>query len=345
MRFSFLMVLGLSTLATARAYAEDPATAPAPTLLPAPVPADAEVQDDDDDDGPSVELSGFIDGSMTGTFTAKGADADKGLQLGLDQVELDIAVALSPALNLRIDLQYFPAEDTTAAGAIFDAIVEQAYAETTICDTGLFVRAGKWNAPVGFEVIDPTGLWQYSYGLLFSLATPSNLTGLAFGWANDATSFQLWLTNGWDQPSTRRAASLGGRFQQALGDAGTVGVSGTYGALAEESPKLMVDVDLALAFGALKLGAEFNYGSQDDATSIGALLSLNYAFTSAFSLTLRGDYLDREIVDSAYKGAAVTVAGLVNFAKGLDLIAELRADMPDGADTIATGALELLASF
>jgi len=340
MRLSFWFVL--ATLTASRAYAEEPV--PGPTLPPAPVPAPV-ATDDDDDDGPSIELSGFIDGSLTGTFTATGDDPAKGLQLGLDQVELDIDVTLSPALRLRIDLQYFPAEDTSGGAALFDAIVEQGYAETTLCDTGLFVKAGKWNAPIGYEVIDPTGLLQYSYGLLFSLATPSNLTGLAFGWANDATSLQLWLSNGWDQPSTRKAVSLGGRFQQALGDAGTIGVSATYGAFAEANPKLMLDVDLALAVGALKLGAEFNYGSQDDSSSIGALLSLNYAFTSRFSLTLRGDYLDREIVGSAYKGAAVTVAGLINLAKGLDLVAELRADLPDGQDTIASGALELLASF
>ncbi len=342
MRFSSLIALGLSTLAAPQAFAEEAApTPPAPAPVPAPTPA----SDDDEDEGPSIELSGFIDGSLTGTFTAKGNDADKGLQLGLDQVELDIDVELSSALHLRIDLQYYPAEDTTDGALLFDAIVEQGYAETTICDTGLFVKAGKWNAPIGYEVIDPTGLLQYSYGLLFTYATPANLTGLAFGWANDATSVQLWLSNGWDQPSTRKAIAIGGRFQQALGDVGTIGVSGTYGAFAEANPKLMLDVDLALVFGDLKVGAEFNYGNQNDLDSIGALVSLNYAFSSRFSLTLRGDYLDREIFDSSYKGAAVTVAGLTNLAKGLDLIAELRADMPDGQDTIATGALELLASF
>jgi len=334
MRLSCLIAFGLSTLAAPEAFAQE-------TPIPAPAPAST----DDDDDGPSIELSGFIDGSLTGTFTAKGNDADKGLQLGLDQVEFDIAVELSKALHLRIDLQYYPAADTNGGGLLFDAIVEQGYAETTICDTGLFVRAGKWNAPIGYEVTDPTGLLQYSYGLLFTYATPANLTGLAFGWANDSTSMQLWLSNGWDQPSTRKAVALGGRFQQALGDAVTIGLSATYGAVAEANPKLMVDVDLALVFGDLKVGAEFNYGSQNDLSSIGALLSLNYALSERFSLTLRGDYLDREVFDSAYKGAAVTVAGLTNLARGFDLIAELRADMPDGGDTIATGAIELLASF
>ncbi len=298
------------------------------------------------DAGPVVTLSGFVDSSLSAVLTAEDGDADKGLVLGLDQIELDIDVTYAK-LHLRADLEFFPAEiidPEDGAVALFDRIVEQAFAEYSICETGLFLRAGKWNAPVGFEVIDPTGLWQWSYGLLFTYATPANLTGLAFGWANEDTSAQVWVTNGWDQPGTRKAAAVGGRVQQSIG-VGTIGLSATYGAIAEANPKLMIDLDVALTFGGLRIGAQLNYGSQLDFDSYGALLSLNYAFTDAFSMTLRGDYLDRNLFGSEYKGAATTLAGLVNLTKGFDIIAELRADFPDGDDTIVTGALELLASF
>ncbi len=294
-----------------------------------------------DEGGPTVELSGFIDSSLSYTFTPEETRDANGLLIGLDQLELDFDVAVGAGLELRADLQFFPASGDIS----FDGIVEQAFARYAICESEFFVRVGKWNAPIGFEVIDPTGLWQWSYGLLFSLATPANLTGLAFGWAGETTQAQIWVSNGWDEPATYKRASLGGRIQQALGDAGTVGVSATYGALAEADPMLMLDLDLALAFGAFKLGAQLNYGSQGDATSIGALLAMNYAFTDAFSLTLRGDYLDREITAGAYKGASATLAGLLNLTKGFDLIAEVRADFPDGEDTSVLGALELLASF
>ncbi len=300
-----------------------------------------------DDTGPVVTLSGFVDSSLSYTFTPK-ALADQGLVIGLDQVELDIDVAAGGSLQLRVDLEFLPSAMLNAADgpvAMYDRIVEQAYGVYTIGQSEWFVRAGKWNAPIGFEVIDPTGLWQWSHGLLFSLATPANLTGVSFGWAGESTAVQLWVSNDWDEPATYKHASLGGRFQQALGAAGAIGVSATFGKLAEADPKLMLDVDLTLGFGDFKLGAEFNFGSQGDASSIGALIALNYAFTDAFSMTLRGDYLDREIIGSQYKGASATLAGLLNLTQGFDLIAELRADFPDGDDTAVLGALELLASF
>jgi len=292
-----------------------------------------------------VSLSGFVDSSLSYRFT----DGDQGLLLGLDQVELDVEVALSQ-LKLRIDLQYFPALLTDPADGpapTFDRIVEQGFAEYFFVepDRGVFLRAGKWNAPVGFETVDPTGLWQYSQGLLFTLATPANLTGVAFGWVGASTQAQLWVSNAWDQPGTAKETHLGARLQQSLGDAGTVGLSSTFGALADAEPKLMIDLDAALAFGILKLGLQVNFGMLGDDTSLGFLVAANVAVADGVGVTGRFDWLDREIPDAPYKGASATLAGLFNLTPGFDLIAEVRADFPDGADTEVVGALEALASF
>ena len=293
---------------------------------------------------PHVTLSGFVDTSISYRFLPE-AEAKKGVTLGLDQVELDVSVAVGGGLKVRTDLQLFPAEGATALG--FDRIVEQGFAEFFFAgeDKGFFLRAGKWNAPVGFEVIDPTGLWQYSQGLLFMKATPSNLTGFAFGWAGESTQAQLWVSNDWDTPSTPKDATLGLRVQQGLGDVGTVGLSSTLGALNDEKMRFMADLDLSFVFGALKLGGEFNFGKLGGDTSIGFLLSANYAFSDRVSVTGRFDFLDREITDNPYKGMSATLAGLFNLTKGFDLIAEVRADLPKDADEILGGALELLGSF
>lgn len=292
-----------------------------------------------------VSLSGFVDSSLSYRFT----DGDQGLLLGLDQVELDIEVALSQ-LKLRIDLQYFPAllsDPADGPAPTFDRIVEQGFAEYFFVepDRGVFLRAGKWNAPVGFETVDPTGLWQYSQGLLFTLATPANLTGVAFGWVGASTQAQLWVSNAWDQPGTAKETHLGARLQQSLGDAGTVGLSSTFGALADADPKLMIDLDAALAFGILKLGLQVNFGMLGDDTSLGFLVAANVAVADGVGITGRFDWLDREIPDAPYKGASATLAGLFNLTPGFDLIAEVRADFPDGADAEVVGALEALASF
>lgn len=292
---------------------------------------------------PVVKLSGFIDSSISYKFTPE-AESKKGVSLGLDQVELDIDVAVTDGLQVRTDLNLFPAEAAGLNG--FDRIVEQAFFEW-YCggDKGLFLRGGKWNAPIGFEVADPTGLWQYSQGLLFTRATPTNLTGFALGWAGESTTVQLWVTNDWDTPSTPKDASVGGRVQQSLGDTGTIGLSTTYGAFVDDPAKLMVDLDAALTFGDLKLGAQFNFGKQDDLQSLGFLIAGNYTFSDVVSATVRFDWLDREIMDLPYKGMSITGAGLFNITSGLGLIAEVRADMPDGGDTTVGGALELLATY
>lgn len=293
---------------------------------------------------PVVKLSGFVDGSLAYKFTPE-AEAEKGVSLGLDQVELDVDVDVGGGLKVRTDLNLFPAEPPAANA--FDRIVEQALFEWYVngTDKGVFLRGGKWNAPIGFEVTDPTGLWQYSQGLLFTHATPTNLTGFALGYAAEATTVQLWVTNDWDTATNPKDATLGGRVQQSFGDVGTVGLSATYGALVDDPARLMIDLDAALAFGAFKLGAEFNFGMQDDLNSIGFLLAGNYAFSDTVSATLRFDYLDREITDLPYKGMSITAAGLFTLTQGLGLVAEVRADLPDEGDTIVGGALELTAFY
>lgn len=296
-----------------------------------------------------VSLTGFVDSSLGYTFTPEALTHD-GVRLGLDQVELDVDATLTTGLRVRADLNWFPAEvlnPDDGAAYVIDSLVEQAFGEFFCSGDGhgFFVRAGKWNAPIGFEVIDPTGLWQYSQGLLFTHAAPSNLTGVALGWVGATTQAQLWVTNDWDLPTTPKDASLGGRVQQALGDVGTLGLSVMYGALVDDPGRLMIDLDLALTFGKLRLGAEANYGKRGDARSLGFLVSGNYAFSDRVSATLRVDYLDRDIADFPYKGASVTGAGLFTLTPGLTLVAELRADLPDGQDTIVGGALELTAAF
>ncbi|MCC6622069.1 MAG: outer membrane beta-barrel protein [Deltaproteobacteria bacterium] len=321
----------------------------ASSVLVAAATAPVHANPDEAPAGPSVTFSGFVDTSLS-TYLTPDAAREQGVLLGLDQLELDVDVAVSPGLRLRGDLQFFPqlgVDTSEGAVVVFDQIVEQAFAEWFVegGDRGFILRLGKWNAPVGFETIDPTGLWQFSQGLLFVRATPANLTGFALGWVGESTSAQLWLTNDWDTPGTPKDASVGGRVQQAVSDVGTIGLSATYGALADDPGRLMIDLDLAFTFDALRLGGQLNFGMQDDLTSLGFLVSANYAFTDAFSLTARVDWLDRELLDGPYKGMSLTLAGLVNLTKGLDLIAEVRADLPDGGDTSVLAALELLASF
>lgn len=293
---------------------------------------------------PEIKLSGFVDSSLSFRPTS----SKEGLLLALDQVELDISVALE-RVALRLDLQALPTtlhDPSTGPVATFDELVEQGFAEVFLStpERGLYLRAGKWNAPVGFETVDPTGLWQSTHGLLFSLTDPSNLTGVAFGWNSPSTRAELWVSNDWDARGTPKDTHLGGRLQQSLGEVGTLGLSTTFGALSEADPRLMLDLDGALSFKPLRLGFEVNFGLRGDLTSLGFLLSANLALSDTISLTGRFDWLDREF-DAAYTGSSATLAGLFNIAQGFDVILETRADFPEGRNTELLTVVEGLASF
>lgn len=286
------------------------------------------------DAGP-VSTSGFVDTSMFVPIAGYAA-ADDQVTFGLDQVEVDVEVAPTDDTTLRADFNVFPAAGVPTA----DDLVEQGYLEYRT-DSGFFLQAGKRNAPVGAECIDPVDMYQYSYGQLFTSATPSNLTGLFLGVSSGDFMAMAWVSNGWDMPTTPRAATPGLRLELGL-DKGHIGLSSTYGPAASDDPYAMVDLDAGFELGSLTLLGEVNVGSADDYTLTGGLVTANYAFTDAFSATLRADYLHIDAAEATDQ-ASVTLAGLVSVSDNFGALAELRTDLPKGADPVLTGAVELTA--
>lgn len=293
-------------------------------------------------EGPNVTFSGFVDTSVYIPITGFPADGDE-VTFGLDQVELDIEANPSDGLIIRTDINAFPA----AGVPTYDDLFEQGYIDWEH-DNGYFLRAGKANAPIGAEGIDPTDLYQYSQGQLFTSATPSNLTGFFTGYRSDSFSAQVWVTNDWDLPTTPRSASTGLRLEYAF-DAGHVGLSSTMGPLPSDNPYYMVDLDTALNFGSLTILGEFNIGLDEALTRWGFLLTGSYAITESVSATLRVDHL-AESVDAApgvaaidFSNTSLTAAGLFTLTDNFGLVAEVRTDLPEGGDPVVGSALELLA--
>jgi len=304
------------------------------SLLAAPAMAQEEAAPAATETG--VKFSGFVDASVFAVLASEVEDPEffDGFALGLDQVELDVEAAVTGDLTVRTDLNFFPG----AGAASFDSLVEQAYAEYSMGDSGFFVQVGKRNAPIGIEALDPVDMYQYSQGLIFAGATPSNLNGVFFGWSDGAISALAWGTNDWDTPKVGGKPSAGARFEYAF-DAGHVGLSSTY-SLATEA--LMVDTDAKAGFGDFTAFLEGNYGSAADVDTTGFLVKGNYALSEDFSATLRYDMLT--VGEEASSSASAAV--LLTLAEGLSGCAEVRMDMGDApyAD-MTTAAFEIIGAF
>lgn len=239
-----------------------------------------------------------------------------------------------------MDLNVFPGAPVTSG----DDVIEQGFVRWTPGGSGVFLEAGKRNAPIGVESIDPTDMYQYSHGLLFSFATPSNLTGVFVGWEGADLMVMGWVTNDWDVASATGQYAPGARVQYG-GDAAWVGLATTYGPMDADEPLLMADVDAGWVAGRLSLFGEANLGVKDGENSVGGLLKANYVLVGSTSATLRVDYLDRPF--DGIEQMSGTVAVLWAFTEGFGGLVEYRTDKPmaDGADLVHTGALELTASF
>lgn len=284
-----------------------------------------------------LTLGGFVDTSVVVPF-----ESDPDVLFGLDEIELDVLARPTDGLTVRLDLNAFPAESV----ALDDRLVEQGFVEYFFQGgaEGFFLTAGKRNAPVGVESLDPVDKFTASHGLLFTFATPSNLTGFFGGWVGDGLTVMAWVTNDWDLPVTSDSAIAGGRVAYAFGDTGTLGLSGTWGPFVADDPRTMLDLDLALTNGSLTLFLEGNFGRQAEENSLGVLVAARYDFTEHLGASLRWDWLDRPF-DGLDNVSSATAAFLFAFNDYVLGRLEVRADMVDFAPPDWTGTAQLMAKF
>ncbi|MCB9729382.1 MAG: outer membrane beta-barrel protein [Deltaproteobacteria bacterium] len=311
-----------------------------------------------DEEAPKViEFSGFVDTSVFFPLTGFGTHA---VSLGLDQVELDITARPAAGLTLRTDLNWMPAvnilDGLDFSGEVslltFDSIVEQGYAKYIFGggDRGFFFQAGKRNAPVGTEALDAPDMYQYSHSLLFDNAAPSNLTGFFLGFDNGGSGLggQVWVTNGWDEPSTPAHAAVGGRLEYAFATGG-VGLSTTIGPLAEDKIFAMFDIDANIAAGIFTGLLNVNVATFDGEVGAGVSAVGNVAIGDTMSATARVSYLMRDKLagapGTAYKGLEVTGAYLFTITDHFGALVEIRGDIPDAGDTTVGAAIEATATF
>ena len=308
-----------------------------------------------------TDISGFVDGAYTWNT------ADKNGEFGLDQVEVDIFHRSSERTTLRADLEW------VKDGEEFVAQVEQGYMTySTPC--GNTFTFGKFNAPIGFELLDAPDMYQYSHALVFDYGLPTNLTGAMgdFG-LTENVGLIAYMVNGWDaNTAAGNNVTFGGRLGYASGAffGGLSAISGKQdldlGGTMMPVTRTVFDVDLGYGTGAWTFGGEFNMGTatvnEVDSEWTGLLAMAHYDFNAKVGLTGRFDHFDDAdgwafgmVGSETQTRQAITIAPTFVLADNCGALVELRMDMSDQdafvdadgdpTDTSTTVAFEMTYSW
>lgn len=286
-----------------------------------------------------AKISGFVDVSLY-------EEQYGGSTFGLDQVEIDIEKKIDEKLSARVDINYLttgdddPVTPEDESALRFDDLVEQGYVTYSV--KGLDLTFGKFNAPIGFELLDPVDMYQYSHALVFDYGLPTNLTGAMGSYTfNDMADISLYVVNGWDNNyDNNNNRTVGGRLGLTPVKGINIGLSAISGEDGTTDDTLTVyDVDLTVtAVDKLIIGAEYNSGTDEeggtDAEWSGFMVMANYAATDDLSLTIRYDSFDDEDgtrFDSAMieKRNSYAVAALYSLGEGAGFLVEYRTDESD----------------
>ncbi len=327
-------------------------------------------------------ISGFVDVSYTdgdetmddsvggGTVSEFGAFA-------VDQVEIDIEKKISDQASVRVDMQFGGgSENIEGTGTTLVFGLEQAYITLKPVDV-VELTAGLFNAPVGFEGVDPTDLYQYSHGLVYNM-NPASYAGLMASVSpNDMINLKIYVANGLDVVvENNHSKALGGRLgvSNDMIDAGFSYVaSDDDDAPGTDREVTIMDFDAKITPNdQITLGLEYNMSTYDeasvatvgdDADATGMLVMANFKPVENAGITVRYEIFDDEdgailgVVDADNNGleiTSLTFAASYAVAEGADIILEYRTDSADediyGAgteldDTHTTYALEFLYSF
>lgn len=288
----------------------------------------------------NLSISGFVDTAWFGS----NASTPKVKGFGLDQVEIDIEYH-EGNVGLRLDLNGFP----SAGGVVAqDSLFEQGYITYTIpslADDGLTFTFGKFNAPIGWELLDAPDMYQYSHALVFNYGLPTNLTGAMLSGSYGMLDASIYATEGLDQNGIQAGGSktFGGRLGITPMEGVNVGISyiqdkNTNGI---GNPALKVlDIDATLeVIDSLLIGAEYNETKSMQGIGVktrGYMVMAHYDFSDMFGATVRLDNFD---FDRATAGKSTAVTGAVTAALGggLGALVEVRSDKNSAAAADANG--------
>jgi hypothetical protein len=166
-----------------------------------------------------ITIGGRVEGSYTYGFNSPLGNAIAGRAFDFEHEDLtlnQVGIVIDRAIDGgkfdvggRIEWIYGGDSRLIHSVGLFDHIgvgdgpdtqwdLNQAYVDVGF-GAGIVVRAGKFNTPAGYEVIDPTGNDLYSHSILFGYAIPFTHTGVLFKQkVSEEFDYTLGVIRGWD---------------------------------------------------------------------------------------------------------------------------------------------------
>jgi hypothetical protein len=223
--------------------------------------------------------------------------------------------------------------------------IRQAYAQYAV--GSLTVIGGKFTTLAGAEYSNPTLNTNFSRSLLF-FAEPLTHTGVRATWAvTDTLSLIGGVNNGWNTTSTSygsKTAELGASFMPIKPV--SLAVQGYFGKVpGYDAQRSFVDfVGTYAATDALSFTVSYDWGKQEQKTGPdldwdGFAAYVNYAFSSQWRISLRGEYLndkDGFVSGAVQKLKEGTVTVGFSPAKSFELRLEGRYDKSDQTTFLKT---------
>ena len=303
-----------------------------------------------------VEISGFVDGYYGYNFN-KPANGKAGperifdvqhnsFSLNLAELALEKKPTDDSRVGFRLDLDYGPTANivkaTEPGGTEIFRNIGQAYVSFLApVGKGWQFDFGEFVTPTGNEVIKTKNDWNYSRGLLFTLAIPFYHMGMRTTYSfNDKVSVAGYVVNGWNNiVDNNQRKTVGG--QVAVKPFKSLAVSETYLGGAEQTGTnawrhLSDTVATYTLTPKLSFAGNYDYGQDKQSDAVvkwqGVAGYARYQPTAWFAISPRGEFFnDRDGFTSgqAQKIKEVTVTGELKHKDGFLMRLEYRHDFSD----------------
>lgn len=240
-------------------------------------------------------------------------------QLGVNLAQLG-AVYTKSDVRARLTLHAGSLAKVGWEGLTDHPFIQEANAGVRLVDN-LWIDAGYFLGHIGGELLAPRDNWMSSHAVI-TMLEPFYESGLSASYVfPNGIDARLYLINGYNVIEDDNANRAAGVYIALAKDNFSISYAGHYGnehnyALGGNSMRIYSNIVLwTRPVHNFEVEAQFDLATQDDAPAIGkmgmmsaAVLSMRYGLLDAWSLAVRGEYIDDrdQVISTGIKGMGMT---------------------------------------